>query len=216
MKPEKIHEAIGELDDGILAETEAVRETPRKKPFRAFVRRWGTLAAAILIAAGGVLYGWTHRVEVTYATYPVEPSCAATNVYPNLEEFTVEDYLAWREKTDERVADLMPDGDFAERSVAALFGVSEGGNLFYSPYNAELSLVSLADMTAGSTRTQLLDLAGETDLTDFEKRMTEHYRTITRGDAVTVLRTEGNLYYHFYFPADDMAAGAEKLDPLFR
>ncbi|MCR5683046.1 MAG: hypothetical protein K6G29_11415 [Clostridiales bacterium] len=218
MKPEKICEAIGELDDGILAETEAVRETPRKKPFRAFVRRWGTLAAAILIAAGGILYSWTHRVVVTTATYIAEPYLAGPNVYPNIEEFTVEDYLAWREETDERIADLMPDGDFAERSVAELFGASEGGNLFYSPYNAELSLVSLADMTAGQTRTQLLNVAGEEDLTDFEKRMENRTIAVGRSDAVTLRTTYGCLNYYFYIPEDeyiiDGVFDGEKLQSL--
>lgn len=215
MKPDMIYKAVGDLDDGILAEAEAAREAPREKPLRAFVRRWGTLAAAILIAAGGILYGWTHRTVVTYATYVAEPYLAGPNVYPNIEEFTVEDYLAWREETDERITVSLPDGDFAERSMYALFGASDGGNLFYSPYNAELSLVSLADITAGATRAELLDVAGETDLTDFENRMTKKSRTIDRGDAVTILKTGGDLYYHFYYPDDVLSQGAETLDPMY-
>ncbi|MCR4905580.1 MAG: hypothetical protein K6A33_05815 [Clostridiales bacterium] len=206
MKPEKLYEAIGGLDDGILAETEAVRSrpNPKTKPFRQFARRWGTLAAAVVIAAGGILYGWTHRVEVTYATCIAEPYLAGANVYPNLEEFTVEDYLAWREETDEKVADVMPKGEFAERSTATLFASSSGENLFYSPLNAELCLVSLADMTAGQTRTQLMNIAGEEDLTDFENRMEEQLKVFTRQDAVTVCVTYGDLNAHFYIPEDQV------------
>ncbi len=205
MKPEKLYEAIGGLDDSILAETDAVRSrpNPKTKPLRQFARRWGTLAAAVVIAAGGVLYGWTHRVEVTYATYPAEPSCAGPNVYPNLGEFTVEDYLAWREETDRAIADLLPEGEFPERSTAALFSSTSGGNLLYSPYNAEISLVSLADITAGQTRRQLLNVAGEEDLTDFEKRMEARINAIQRQDAVALRTSYGCLNYYFYIPEEE-------------
>lgn len=214
MKPEKLYQAIGEIDDGLLAEADAARHTAPKRRFREFARRWGSLAAAVVIAAGGILYGWKHRTVVTYATYVAEPYLAGP-VYPRLEEFTVEDYLAWREETDEVIADVGGDSGFAARTAGALFSKSDGANLFYSPYNAELSLVSLADMTAGATRAELLEVAGESDLTDFENRMLETNRTINRGDAVTVLRTEGDLRYHFYLPDNVVSQGAEKIDPMY-
>ena len=59
MKPEKLYQAIGEIDDGLLAEADAARHTAPKRRFREFARRWGSLAAAVVIAAGGILYGCT-------------------------------------------------------------------------------------------------------------------------------------------------------------
>ena len=218
MKPEKLYEAVGCLDDGILAETEAARGKTGKKPFRDFVRRWGPFAAAVAVAAGGILCGLTNRTVATTVTYIAEPYLAGPNVYPNLEEFTVDDYLAWREETDAGIADLLPEGEFPERSAAALFSFTSGGNLLYSPYNAELSLVSLADMTAGQTRTQLLNVAGEEDLTDFEKRMENRTIAVGRSDAVTLRTTYGCLNYYFYIPEDeyiiDGVFDGEKLQSL--
>ena len=194
MKPEDLSQAMNDLDDRLLEAAEA--EPARPKKLREAVLRWGTVAAALAVAAGSLLWTLTRPPVTSYevVTYRADPPAAGAKTYP-AEVFTVDGYLAWRDAGEEESEAPGPDA-FALSSSALLWRNAERKNLIYSPMNASVALVTLAELSGGTSRQQILAAAGETNLTDFEDRIHAMLKkNMGRSDNVAV-RT---AYYDFRY-----------------
>ncbi len=119
MKPEELYEAIGGVDDALLAEFEE-QQKKRPQPWK----RWGALAACAVLLLGGGL--WLRPWSVAERpTEPTEPSAASTAATQTPSEAEVPPLSALPELvfTDEgynMAADIAyPDGYFIRSLTAA-------------------------------------------------------------------------------------------------
>ena len=172
MNREDLYEAAGHIDEDILARSEG-----RRRPRRG---RWLGVAAAVVALAmvGGVLL-WPGGSPLVTTAYAVrEAAYPETVAYPNEEDYLdpatgvlddafSEAYDAWWAS---RQARQQPAGyadslaAFWEKCLPALLGGQEGENAVCSPLNLYLALGMLAELTAGDTRQQILDLLGAESL----------------------------------------------------
>ena len=172
MNREDLYEAAGHIDEDILARSEGPRR-PRRG-------RWLGVAAAVVALAvvGGVLL-WPGGSPLVTTAYAVrEAAYPETVAYPNeadyldpatgvLDDAFSEAYDAWWAS---RQARQQPAGyadslaAFWEKCLPALLGGQAGENAVCSPLNLYLALGMLAELTAGDTRQQILDLLGAESL----------------------------------------------------
>ena len=172
MNREDLYEAAGHIDEDILARSEGPRR-PRRG-------RWLGVAAAVVALAvvGGVLL-WPGGSPLVTTAYAVrEAAYPETVAYPNEEDYLdpatgilddafSEAYDAWWAS---RQARQQPAGyadslaAFWEKCLPALLGGQAGENAVCSPLNLYLALGMLAELTAGDTRQQILDLLGAESL----------------------------------------------------
>ena len=175
MKPENISDAIGMLDEDLIAGADAARKgrlsdrSKRRRPF------WvaGTAAAVCLCLLVTCLFVPGTSSKATVIAEAVYPQMSP---YPNEEEYISpvtgefddegfsQVYDAWRES---RQAQLnQPDGyqdgleAFFSAATANLLSGAEGENLVYSPLNLYMTLAMLAELTEGQSRDQILELMG--------------------------------------------------------
>ncbi len=206
MKKEDLANAVGEIRDEYLTEAGQARQEKKKKK-RAVWIRVAAMAACICIAVGVV---WrliptkAMAYEIASAKYP---TCTP---FPN--EADYKDWKAFDEAVEawkrERIAawQMKPatDGmnEYFEKSIRQFLGGSEGENRVFSPVNLYMALAMLAESTDGSTRGELLDLLGETEITALRDRASDVWNALyvddgamTRLLANSVWLNEGMTYH---------------------
>lgn len=153
MKPEKLSEAIGSLDDGMIQEAGSRRTKRKRRPL------WISIAAAAacLAVTAGVVLTNLNGTGIRAAASPEYPQMAHyPDIYGN-------GYDEWRAS---RIAQLSaPEGYadglrgfYAESTREFLSGDTE--NRVYSPLNLYMALALLAETASGESRRQILSLLG--------------------------------------------------------
>ncbi len=145
-KSEKLFDAVGRADDGLVED--ALDGSVRKK--KRWLRWTGPVAAALAVALlCGVLFGRGGAgYAIALASYPRENDRKSID----LREYApaLRDYLT--------------------ASIPALLSGGAGENQVCSPLNVYMALSLLAEATAGETRGQILSLLGAADLETARER----------------------------------------------
>ncbi len=162
MKSDKLQNAIGMVDEDLVARTE---KTTKQKKARHIIKWTAPIAAMLAIAlAFGIFFGQgSPFVPTAYALAEAE--------YPNIPKYADYDdkdaYNAWRD-AQKRQAEYFGKAEglesFISATVSEFLGNAGDENLVYSPLNVYLALAILAETTDGETRKQILDLLGSQDI----------------------------------------------------
>ena len=196
MKNDRMHELLDGVDP-VLVEEAAPQPSPhvpkaiKQEKHRRILRRWipalaAVLTVAILIGAvlGGIPGIFTPGGEDEVSTSPfggISPQayqllCAT---YPAMaqcptEEVNDEMMAAWQDALKARRAyrgagkDLAP---FFEQTITQILSGAGTDNMVYSPLNVYLALAMLAEVTAGESRQQILDLLGSASIEDLRTQV---------------------------------------------
>ena len=121
---------------------------------------------------------------------PQRPSILARSTYPVQEQYPQNGALlsAWRSAKTERINYYQSgigniDG-FISLSLSNFFSESENKNLIYSPVSTYMSLGMLAEAAAGNSRSQLLDLLGESDIYSLRASANNLWNSCYRDDGI--------------------------------
>lgn len=165
MKPEKMSDAIGELDEKIVEEADNARTEKKRKRSRKPL--WISIGAAA--ACAGIVLGIG-----TMNVPPVGVTAAAQAVYPQMAQYPDEmsltfeaDYDKWWNDRKAQRGDVRGYADnlwdfYGDSTNTFLSGSEE--NRVYSPLNVYMALAMLAETTTGDSRQQILDLLSAEDI----------------------------------------------------
>lgn len=178
MKPEKLSDAIGMIDDDIIEEADEMRNEKKKskKPLwiaLGSVAACAAITAVVLLTTGGgglttsdgdnymnSALGKKHTL--VKADYPEfrEP---LYDDYTDFEAFD-DDWTAYKEekrKFEQNVVFTkdIPDSYFSEAMKTFLLD-NDGENVAFSPVNAYMALAMVAETADGNSRQQILDVLG--------------------------------------------------------
>ena len=169
MKKEDVSDIIGALDDDLIA---AAGATFKVKKFP--VKKWLAVAAAVALAVTAVL-GLPRLMrgpsvveptsEPVSSEGPAKPAGLAVfeAVYPAYTDAAAHAAQV-RSLTAQIRAEDETDFSFYTRVIGSLLSQYEGENAVFSPMSLYFGLCTLAEITEGETRAQLLSLLGEADV----------------------------------------------------
>lgn len=190
MHPMDLYRAIGQADEELLARSERHRHRGRKP-------RWiATVAAILVIAVMGGIFAKHALTSTAYAIYEAEyPEMAP---YPNPESTNFEQqYNAWQTSIQ---AQQQPAGyadgleTFFARSIPQFLSGVEGENQVYAPLNVYLALGMLAELTAGNSRQQILQLLGADSIETLRQRASAVWNGQYRNDGATTSILASSLW----------------------
>lgn len=164
MKSHELFTLIGEADEHYLKEAESARRRPPKRRARFLIPAIAVLLSITLLL-GVFLFPSSTPLSGNY--------CLAAAVYPTLAPFPTDPsdsdaWDAWSEsqqaqKEAYRQSDIDLD-PFLSSLIPTVLSAEEGQNTLLSPLNLYMALAMAAEITDGSTRAQLLELLGYTDI----------------------------------------------------
>lgn len=205
MKPEKLYESIGAIDEEILERSEKHKEKKRRRG-----PKWAAAAAVVLAGAlaGGILLQPGSGSQVLASCALEEASYPEMADYPNEEDYINkitgsfdEDkfskvYNAWRESVDaQKQEEGYADGleTFFIASIREFLSGKEG-NRVYSPLNVYMALSMLAELTDGDSRQQILDLLGTEDMETLRNQAKAIWNAQYRDDGATTSILASSLW----------------------
>lgn len=176
MKNQRLYDGITDIRADIIDRAEQYQAKQAGAPRS---KRWMGLVAAVLalvLAGGAILWpGGSLLVTPSYAIslaqypqmapYPNEGDFFSANGEFDSDKFEAT-YGAWRDSLNAQSRPLgYADGlePFFAASARTFLSQS-GGNRVYSPLNVYMALAMLAELTAGDSRQQVLDLLGSDSL----------------------------------------------------
>lgn len=214
MKPEKLSDAIGMLDDKIIEAVEESRKSKKKK--RGWIKFVAVAACFCIVTvaiAGHFInnppdnggFGGNPNVtnknnspSVGYLSYKInEAKYPETVDYPQEEQFMNlvdldwESYSEavdkWQEADELRLSnrlDIKNYSSFLTKSTKSFFKGNKE-NLVYSPVNVYLALSMLAETTGNNTRSQILDLLGTSSVETLRNNANKLWLSNYMDDGVT-------------------------------
>ena len=168
MKSKKLQDAVGMIDEDLVARADKTPKTKKKGKLVSFAKWTAPIAALLAIVfIAGIFIGNDSPVNPlilnAHAVYEAE--------YPEMAEYPELDfdkkYDAWQkdQRNKRKYYGAGEDLDaFIQKSVAEILGESGGENRVYSPLNVYMALAMLAEITDGNTRKQILELLGSEDI----------------------------------------------------
>lgn len=177
MKAEEFSDAIGMLDDDLIAEAEQTRKKHKSKR-RLWIRCVAAVACLCVVLAcifGNSGAGGGNVYAIAEADYPEMAPRPNAEDYADDEAF-FDAWNAWglsqmqQREQPAGYADGL-NGFFSATMQTFLSG-AQSENRVYSPLNVYLALSMLAEITDGNTRQQILDLLGETQIESLRERVT--------------------------------------------
>lgn len=163
VKPEDILDAVGMVDDELIRQAREVKRKPFFKR-KAFLP---ALAAVLVLSLSlGLFFGRGRLLLHAYAIAEAE--------YPTMSPYPEENSLsyskkreAWRNSKEAQLSGydegMAANGFFAE-SIREFLSEKPGENRAYSPVNVYMALSMLAELTEGTSRAQILELLGISDI----------------------------------------------------
>ncbi|MBQ7144093.1 MAG: hypothetical protein IJR65_02915 [Oscillospiraceae bacterium] len=122
--------------------------------------------------------------ELASAVYPDWPE------YPDEQNYDQKKWEAWSEANRERrmteIGNESALRDWYARSLALYLGGEEGENKVYSPVNIYLALAMCAELCAGESRAQILDLLGTESLDALRVQAGAVWKRLYQNDGATV------------------------------
>lgn len=186
MKPEKLSDAIGMIDDDIIEEADRMREE-KKKSRKPLWIALGSVAACAVIAVAVVLTmnsgglpisesesGQSAYTDNSSGVSDVKNMTLIKAEYPDLRKPLYEEYIDKEEydkdwekyhkayqrfNIESKYAKAIPDEYFSEVMQTFLTD-NDGENVAFSPVNAYMALAMVAETTDSNSRQQILDVLG--------------------------------------------------------
>lgn len=169
MKRKKLEQALSEISDKHIAEA-AQTKKKRKLPWL------GAIAAVLAVA---LIFKFVDIPMVIASEVVSEVSEPRIATRPDLGDFS--DRNAWRQELDKWEAEqnhrssttneaLVRMQSFLQDSCKQFLSGSQENQL-YSPINAYIGLAMTAELTAGQTRQQILEVLGTTDLPELRQQI---------------------------------------------
>lgn len=183
MKAEKFTDAIGMLDDDLIAEAEQTRKKHKSKR-RLWVRLVAAAACVCVALAcilgnsgtgGGNAYALAEAEYPEMAPYPNEADFMDEKTGAFDDEGFFKAYDAWWEARQAQRGQSVgyTDGlnEFFSATMRQFLSGAGTENRVYSPLNVYLALSMLAEITDGNTRQQIMDLLGEAQIESLRERV---------------------------------------------
>lgn len=185
MKRDKLIDAIGFIDDDLLA----VSETKAKKKTIKRIIKWTVPVAAMLALVIGIgsFFG-NSPIELT-AFAKCEAKYPQMTAYP-IEDangnFDMEQFNKWHDELRYRLNNYYNTGEniegFLGLTVSEFLSAKE--NTVYSPINVYLALSMLAETASGNTRAQILHLLEADSITDLRNQANDIWHASYRDDGI--------------------------------
>lgn len=183
MKAEKFTDAIGMLDDDLIAEAEQTRKKHKSKR-RLWVRLVAAAACVCVVLAcvfgnsgtgGGNDYALAEVEYPEMAPYPNEADFTDEKTGVFDDEGFLKAYDAWLEARQAQYGQSIGYTDglngFFSATMQQFLSGAGTENRVYSPLNVYLALSMLAEVTDGNTRQQIMDLLGEEQIESLRERV---------------------------------------------
>lgn len=166
MKNNDIIDAMQNIDEKIIEQTDKARKKRAKKTAPKVLAFSAAAAAAIVCAAFAFSVLPQKFDELTYSRYSIAKSVyPAQSAYPS--DFSVNrDQKMDKWRADREIRDTAAENIPAEtaaffaQTTQQFLSSAQGENRIYSPANLYIGLAMLAQSTDGSTRAQVLDVLG--------------------------------------------------------
>ena len=201
---EKLAQALGYVDDTYIANA-AKR---KKRPYRMVV------AIAAILAL--VLFWQTPSIPLAISAKAV--SLAADSRKTDRPNHNSSEYDAWRiaqqHRSETVTAAKSPISAFSEDCSKEVLAGTDSVNRVWSPINAYIALAITAELTAGRTQAEVLDVLGVTQLSDLREQISAVWETVYQdnGKEISVLANSlwldddvdyhkdvmDRLAYHYY------------------
>ena len=219
MNSQDMFNGISDIRDYLIEEA----KTPPMKRRRLVRRSWlGAVAAALMLIMlwgifmqpnGSPSNSALMPYAIAKAEYPKMPQC------PNIDDmnFEVDDeaesaWDAWYEDVMDRknaLGDISSLQSFFKRSAETILSGDDGENLIYSPLNFYMLLSSLAQITDGESREQVLELLGSESIEELRKKVKDVWNSSYRDDGASTCILANSLWLD-----DDVKPKQETVDIL--
>lgn len=174
MKRKKLEQALGEISDQHIAE--AAQKEKKRAPWL------GAVAAVLAIV---LVFKFVDIPMAIAAEVVSEAAAPRIAERPDLDDFSDRD--AWRQELDKWDTTLQQRSASVEEALVHMRGFledscnhflsGEDSNRLYSPINAYIGLAMTAELTAGQTRRQILDVLGVSDLSSLRRQISALWET---------------------------------------
>lgn len=176
---EKLARALDHIDDKYIAEA-----GKRKK------RRWRWKAAAAAILALVVLWNTPSLPLVVSAKAVSLASGSRKMERPNINSDKFDQWYDERQRRSALVDDsVQPIADFAKDCSKEVLSGTDAANHLWSPINAYIALAMTAELTAGETQAEVLDILGVNGLEMLRKQISAVWEEVyqNNGREISVL-----------------------------
>ena len=238
MKPEKLNDAIGMLDDKIIESAEESRKHKKKK--HSWVKFVALAACLCIVVVGAV--GHFNNIPPDNGGFGTNPNTTDKNnspsinflsykindaKYPETIEYPTEEKFMslidldwesyskalddWYDAEEKRLgtrADISSYSAFLTKSTKNFFNGNKD-NLVYSPVNVYLALSMLAETTGSNTRKQILDLLGASSVEALRSNANKLWLSNYMDDGVTT-----NILANSVWLSENMEYNKSTLDTL--
>ena len=212
MKSDKLHTAIGMVDEDLILRAERKPKNEKTK----FLWKWSAvIAAALVIAIGfGIFFGENAPMAMkVYAVCEAEYPEMAPYPNENLPGFAAK-YDAWsadRRRQRDYIGKATLSETFLRETAAALLSDAGTENRVYSPLNIYMALAMLAEITEGESRKQILSLLGETDVETLRENAHALWNANYNNDGAVTSILASSLWMN-----EDVSFRKDTLDTLAR
>ncbi len=222
MKPEKLSDAIGMIDDDIIEEADKMRNE-KKKSRKPLWIALGSVAACAAIAAVVLTVGRGGLTTSEGNNHYVEEMSLVKAEYPDLREPLYEDYsdfdeyyndwTAYREEyksftAEVKYAKSIPDEYFSDTMKTFLSG-HEGENIAFSPVNAYMALAMVAETADGESRQQIFDVLGVESIEELRNCALGLWKSCYNNSALNETLLANSMWL-----SNSMSYNTEALQPL--
>ena len=208
MDKKLLHEAMNYIDDTQLSQAAKQKSKRRVLP-------WVSAIAAILALVLALHFITPTMViqadAVTLASESRAPRRPDSDDYADLDQWraAVAEYDRLCEEQDAICAEAKDAmADFLQNSCREFLSGGEANQL-YSPINAYIGLSIAAEMTAGSTRQELLDLLGARDLNALRTQISALWESVYRNDGKEISTLANSLWLD-----ESLTASKDAMDAL--
>ena len=167
MKSELLQDAIGLIGDDLIEEAKYINKRSKKPNIIKFCV---SAVAAVLVVTilSTALFRVDNKNVMIKAGAIAEAEYPETVKYPDIKELNKEQYEVflndWKEDQDKKL-DNFKNLDvnlnaFFEKSIIGMLSDTNDKNVVYSPLNTYMALSVMAEISAGNSQQQILDLLG--------------------------------------------------------
>ncbi len=224
MKPEDLHNAIGDISDDIVADAKKRTLSPRRAVWISAAALSVCIILTVALIPWNVIFSSqpiSNTPDTSYTTKNDEtteqnsnltedPTCVPLSVteYPlddehpfaNNESGSYAEYTDWRKEKNERFyayqKDIADISEFLEKSTKAFLGETNGENLVYSPLNVYMALSMLSETTGGESREQILNALGADSMSALRKNANTLWKGNYRDDGIVTSILGGSLWFN--------------------
>ena len=194
-----IADALSEVSEDKVAQAALPK---RKLTKRRFLTAVAAVLVIVLIANIGFIPGAISAKAVSTASDSRAPS------RNDFEDFS--EYWALREQLEDDVTEALATlAPFFQESAALYMSDSGSENRIWSPVNAYIALATLAEVTGGNSRRQILDALGTPDLSTLRSQVSALWEEVYQDDGKEISILANSLWL-----SDGLSYNQQTMDDL--